>query len=91
MFPKIHCYTEPRQQLWTRDAIAQRLPFSFAYLKQLTVIIAVLAFLFGFWFGVSTHHAPRANYPYYDTQKPVPPWNEPAPLEGNHNSGGDYK
>ena len=91
MSPKIHCYTEPRQQLWTRDVIAQRLPFSFTYLKQVTVIIAVLAFLFGFWFGVSTYHGPWPSYPYYDTQKPVPPWSEPIPLKGNYDKGGDYK
>jgi hypothetical protein len=59
------------------------LPFLFTHVKQVTVIIAVLAFLFGLWFGVSTHHAPPPSYPYYDTHKPVPPWSEPAPLEGN--------
>ena len=91
MSPKIHCYAEPRQQLWTRDVIAQRPAFSFTYLKQVTVIIAVLAFLFGFWFGVSTRHTLRASYPYYDTQKQVPPWSEPAPLESNHNTGADSK
>ena len=79
------------RQLWTRDVIAQRSPFLFAHVKEVTATIAVLAFLFGFWFGVSTHHAPRASYPYYDTQKPLPPWNEPAPLESNHNTGGDSK
>ena len=90
MSPKIHCYTGART---TSDPGCNRSTPSvfFTYLKQVTVIIIVLAFLFGFWFGVSTHHAPRASYPYYDTQEPVPPWNEPAPLEGNHNSGGDYK
>ena len=59
------------------------------HVKEATAIIVVLAFLFGLWFGVSTHHPPRASYPYYDTQKPVPPWSEPAPLEGNYNTGGD--
>jgi hypothetical protein len=65
--------------------------FLFTHVKQTTVIIAVLAFLFGFWFGVSMHHTPRLSYPYYDTQKPLKPWREPAPLEGNHNTGEDYK
>jgi hypothetical protein len=79
------------RQLWTRDVIAQRYPFLFTHVKEVTSIIAILAFLFGFWFGVSRHHAPRASYPYYDTQKSVPPWSEPKPLEGDHNTGGDYK
>ena len=61
------------------------------HVKEATAIIIVLAFLFALWFGVSTHHALRASYPYYDTQKPVPPWSEPAPLEGNRNTGGNYK
>jgi hypothetical protein len=50
------------------------------------VIIAFvlgLGFVFGMWFNVSTPTAPRPTYPYYDTQKPVPPWSEPTPLEGN--------
>ena len=52
-----------------------------------SAIIAALTFLFGLWFGVSTYHAPRPSYPYYDTQKPVPPWSEPTPLEGNRDRG----
>jgi hypothetical protein len=79
------------QPVWTRDGIAQRSPFLFTHVKEVTAIIAVLAFLFGFWFGVSTHHAQGTSYPYYDTQKPVPPWSEPKPLEGDCNTGGDYK
>ena len=67
-------------------------PLLFTYIKQVAPIIAALSFLFvGLWFGVSTHHPPRASYPYYDTHKPVPPWSEPAPLEGNHNIGGNHK
>jgi hypothetical protein len=42
-----------------------------------------LGFLFGMWFNVSTPIPPRPTYPYYDTQKPVPPWSEPTPLETN--------
>ena len=90
MSHRIPSYIESRQ-LWSRDVIAQRSPFLFTHGKEVTAIIAALAFLFGFWFGVSMHHAPQASYPYYDTQKPVPPWSEPAPLESNHNTGGDYK
>src|SRR5512140_397065 len=45
MSHRIPSYMESRQ-LWTRDVIAQRLPFSFTYLKEVTAIIAVLAFLF---------------------------------------------
>ena len=64
-------------------------PFLFSHVKRVAAIIAVLAFLFVLlWFGVSTHRAPRPSYPYYDTQKPVPPWSDPAPLRGNHDRGG---
>jgi hypothetical protein len=64
-------------------------PFRFTYVKRVVAIIAVLSFLFvGLWFGVSTHRAPQPSYPYYDTQKPVPPWSDPAPLRGNHDRGG---
>src|SRR5437667_12519496 len=57
-----------------RDVISQRRPSFFTHVKQLAAIIVALGFLFWLWFGVSTYHAPRASYPYYDTQKPVPPW-----------------
>jgi hypothetical protein len=67
-------------------------PFLFAHVKRVATIIAALSFLFfGLWFGVSTYRAPWPSYPYYDTQKPVPPWSEPMRLEGNHDKGGDYK
>ena len=66
-------------------------PFLFSHAKQVTAILVVVAFFFGLWFGVSTHHALGTSYPYYDTQKAVPPWSEPKPLEGNHKPGGDYK
>ena len=64
---------------WTRDVISQSHPFLFT----LAAIMAALGILFGLWFGLSTYHAPRPSYPYYDTQKPVPQWSEPTPLEGN--------
>ena len=92
---QIHTCTEFRQQihhdplLWTRDVISQRPPFLFTHAKQLAAIIAALAFLFGLWIGVSTYLTPRPSYPYYDTQKPVPPWSEPTPLEGNRDKGGE--
>ena len=95
--PQIHTYTEFQQQihhglpLWARDVISQRPPFLFTHVKRLAAIIAVLTLLFGLWFGVSMYHAPRPSYPYYDTQKPVPPWSEPAPLEGNRDRGGQYR
>jgi hypothetical protein len=53
-------------------------------IKKLAAIIVVLGFVFWLWFGVSTYRAPLASYPYYDIQKPVPPWSEPMPLEGNY-------
>ena len=97
MSRQIHTYPELRQQihhnlsLWRRDVISQRPPSFFSYVKQLAAIIVALGFLFWLWFAVSTYHAPRASYPYYDTQKPVPPWSEPTPLEGNQERGGKYR
>jgi len=49
------------------------------------IAIAVIGFLFWLWFGASNDHTPLPSYPYYDTQRPVPPWSEPAPLAGNYN------
>ena len=67
-------------------------PFLFTHIKRVAAIIAGLSFLLvGLWFGISTHHAPRPSYTSYDTQKLVPPWNEPTPLEGNHDRGGEYR
>jgi hypothetical protein len=94
---QIHTYAELWQQihhdlpLWTRAVISQRLPFLFTHVKQVAAIIAGLTLLFGLWFGVSTYHAPRPSYPYYDTQKPVPPWSEPTALEGNRDRGGEVR
>lgn len=64
-------------------------PFLFTHIKRVAAIVAALSFLFvGLWFGVSTRHAPpQSSYPYYDTQKPVPPWSEPMSLKGNHDKG----
>jgi hypothetical protein len=95
---EIDTYTELQKQiyrhprLWRRDVISQRSrPSSLTNVKKLAAIIAVLGFVFALWFGVSTYEAPRASYPYYDTQKPVPPWREPMPLEGNYNRGEEHK
>jgi hypothetical protein len=95
---EIDTYTELRKQiyrhprLWGRDVISQRpRSSSLAHVKNLAAIIAVLAFVFWLWFGVSTYQTPRASYPYYDTQKPVPPWSEPMPLEGNYHRGEGHK
>jgi hypothetical protein len=88
MSHQIPSYTGLQQQihhdppLWTPIVISPSHPFLFT--------LAALGCLFvGLWFGVSTHHAPPPSYPYYDTQKPVPPWSEPAPLKGNHDRGGE--
>ena len=94
---QIHTYTELLQQihhdppLRIRNVISKRPPFLLTLVRQLAVIIAALTFLFGLSFGVSTYHTPRPSYPYYDTQKPVPPWSEPTPLEGNRDRGGEYR
>ena len=66
-------------------------PFLFTHVKQLAAIVALGCLFIGLWFGVSTSHAPRPSYPYYDTQKLVPPWNEPTPLEGNRDTRGEYR
>jgi hypothetical protein len=97
MSPQIHTYTELRQQihhdppLCTRDVISQRPPFLFTHVKRLAAIVALGCLLVGLWFAVSAYHTPGASYPYYDTQKPVPPWSEPTPLEGNRDRGGEYR
>jgi len=85
--PQTHSYTKLRR----RDVISQRPPFLFTHVKQLAAVMAALTLLFGLWFGVSMYQAPRPSYPYYDTQKPVPPWSEPTPLEGNREREGDYR
>ena len=65
-------------------------PFLFTHVKHVAAIIAALGFLFWLWFGASTYHALSPRYPYYDTHKPVPTWNEPMPLKGNHERRGDH-
>src|SRR4029077_9531433 len=83
-------YRHPR--LWRRDVISQSPRFSFlTRVRKLAAIIAALGFVSALWFGVLTYQAPRASYPYYDTQKPVPPWSEPMPLEGNYGRGEGHK
>ena len=80
-------------QLWRREVLSQHQhqhqhqhhrPSFLTHVKKLAAIIAVAGFPFWLWFGASTHHAPEASYPYYDIQKPVPPWSEPMPLKGNY-------
>jgi len=101
---EIHTYTELREQielrqqiyrppgLWRRDVISQRPRLSpLTQVTKLAAIIVVLGFVFWLWFGVSTYHAPQSTYPYYDTQKPVPPWSEPMPLKGNYARGKEHR
>jgi len=96
MSSQIHTYTEFRQQiqhdqpLRTRDVISQRPRLLVIRIQQL-IAIATLGLLFWLGFSVSRHHAAQPSYPYYDTQKPVPPWSEPAPLAGNYSKEGGYK
>jgi len=95
MYHQIPTYTELRQQIhydlprWTRNVISQRHPFLLTHVKQLAAIVALGCLLVGLSLGVSTYHTPRPSYPYYDTQKPVPLWSEPTPLEGNRDRGGE--
>lgn len=85
-------YAELRRQiyrrpwLWGHDVISKR-PCSsaLAQLKKAAAVIALLGLFFWVWSAVATYRAPRATYPYYDTQKPVPAWTEPQPLAGNYN------
>jgi hypothetical protein len=96
MSPQVQAYTEFRQEIqhhqpfWTRNAISQR-PRALVIRIQQLIAIATLGFLFWLWFSVSGHDQPQPSYPYYDTQKPVPPWSEPAPLQGNYDREGDSK
>lgn len=79
-------------QLWRRDVISQRpRSSSLIHVKKLAATIVGLGFVLCVWFGVSTYHAPRASYPYYDTQKPVPPWSEPMALQGNYDRAQQHK
>jgi hypothetical protein len=82
-------YRDP--SLWSRDVISQRSRSSSLTNVKLAAIIVMLGFVFWLWFGVPTFHATRVSYPYYDTRKPVPPWSEPMPLEGNYDRGGEQK
>jgi hypothetical protein len=83
-------YRYPR--LWRRDVVSHPpFPSCFTHVKKLAAIIVALGFVFWLLFDVSTNHAPRTSYPYYDTQKPVPPWSEPMPLQGNYDRGGEHK
>jgi len=61
------------------------------HIKPFATIVLSIGLVFWLWFGVSMHHEPPASYPYYDIQKPVPPWSEPMPLEGNYNRAGERK
>ena len=78
--------------LWGRDVISQRpFPSSFSHIKKVAAMIIMSGFAFWLGFAVSTYHGPRASYPYYDTQKPVPAWSEPMLLEGNVGRGPEHK
>ena len=94
MSPQVHTYTELRQEnrqdqsFWTRNVISQR-PRALVTRIQQLVALATLGVLLWLWFGGSRYQSPQPSYPYYDTQKPVPPWSEPALLEGNYSRQGD--
>ena len=96
MSSQIQTYTEfgreiqHHQRFWTRNTISQRPRVLVIRIQQL-IAVGTLGFLLWLWFDVSTYRAPRPTYPYYDTQKPVPPWREPARLQGNYSREGDYK
>jgi len=77
-------------RLWKRD-LKRPHPLSLIHLKKLAAILIMLGFVSWLWFGVSMYQAPRASFPYYDTQKPVPPWSEPMPLEGNYGRAQEHR
>jgi hypothetical protein len=80
---RVHIYSGLSKQI-------HRAPLS-RHGKQLAAIIVALGFLICAWFTFSTPHTSAPNYPYYDTQKPVPPWSEPTPLEGNRDRAGAHR
>jgi hypothetical protein len=94
MSPQVHTYTAFRQEIqqdqsfWTRNVISQR-PRALVTRIQQLVALATLGVLLWLWFGGSRQQLPQPSYPYYDTQKPVPPWSEPAVLEGNSSRQGE--
>ena len=93
---QIPTYTALLQQihhppLQTRIVTSHRHPFLPTFIKQLAAIVAVVIFLVGLWFGVAMYQTPLPSYPYYDTHKPLPPWSEPTPLEGNRDRGGEHR
>jgi hypothetical protein len=89
-FRKTALYVEQGEMETVTEPVTNRqlpqspTPFLFTHSERIAAIVAVLSFLLvGLWFGISTRHTPQSRYPYYDTQKPVPQWIEPMPLEGN--------
>ena len=96
MSSQIDSHAEVRKQtqsdphVWARDVAFKASP-SFLVRVQQVIAIVVIGFLFWLWFGASKGHTPRPSYPYYDTQRPVPPWSEPAPLAGNYNKKGEQR
>jgi hypothetical protein len=85
-------YAELQRQIYRHARLWGRpLPSCFTHLKKVAAMIVMAAFAFWLGFGVSTYQTPRASYPYYDTQKPVPPWSEPMALEGNVGRGPEHK
>jgi hypothetical protein len=72
-------------RFWGRDPISKGpRSSSSTRIKILAAIAALLGLVFWLSVGVSIDHPLRPSYPYYDTQKPVPPWSEPMPIEGNY-------
>jgi hypothetical protein len=66
-----------------RKVIAPPSQFFPIHIEQLIAIVT-LGVLFWLLLGVPKHIAPLQGYPYYDVQKPLPPWTEPGPLQGNY-------
>jgi len=81
---------QPGSHVRTRDVTSKASRSLFVRVQQV-VAIGAIGFLFWLWFSASKDHTPLPSYPYYDTQSPVPPWSEPAPLAGNYNRKGENR
>jgi hypothetical protein len=67
-----------------RTEVSQSPSFVFERMAALIVTSVIASgVLLALWFDTSRPTAMPSTYPYYDTQKPVPPWSEPTPLAGN--------
>jgi hypothetical protein len=82
--------THYRPSVLTRNVISKSSVLVLLRIQQV-ISVTALGLLVWLWIDASKNHTPRATYPYYDTQQPVPPWSEPPPLEGNYVKTGEHR